>query len=106
MKVATRGKQAAKVVTAVEAIDDNTVKLTLNKSFARSSCSKSPLELFPLRGPLLIQRGYPRYSNMIACSAPPLRFSQALQRSVSGQSWVHSFQNFGPWFISLRCATS
>ena len=29
----------------------------------------------------------------IACSADPLRFSQALQRSVSGQSSVHSAQN-------------
>jgi peptide/nickel transport system substrate-binding protein len=34
MKVATRGKQAAETVTAVEAVDDNTVKLTLNKPFA------------------------------------------------------------------------
>lgn len=34
MKVATRGKQAAEVVTAVEAVDDNTVKLTLSKPFA------------------------------------------------------------------------
>src|SRR5690606_3682108 len=37
-----------------------------------------------------------RYSNWIACSALPLRLSQSLQRSVSGQSSSHSFQNFGP----------
>ncbi|GLS33928.1 peptide/nickel transport system substrate-binding protein [Mesorhizobium albiziae] len=34
MKVATRGKQAAETITAVEATDDNTVKITLNKPFA------------------------------------------------------------------------
>lgn len=34
MKVATRGKQAAETVAAVEAVDDNTIKITLNKPFA------------------------------------------------------------------------
>ncbi len=33
-------------------------------------------------------------------------FSQALHRSVSGQSSSHRRQNFRPWFISFRCATS
>jgi len=46
------------------------------------------------------------YSNRIACSALPFRFSHALQRSVSGHSCLHSFQKSGPWFISFRCATS
>lgn len=34
MKVATRGKQTAETVSAVEAVDDNTIKITLNKPFA------------------------------------------------------------------------
>ena len=46
------------------------------------------------------------HPNPIACSAPPFFFSQAFASSVRGQSSAHSFQNFGPWFISLRCATS
>ena len=36
----------------------------------------------------------------------PLRFSQARHSSVSGHNSRQSFQNFGPWFICLRCATS
>ncbi|MDX8493233.1 ABC transporter substrate-binding protein [Mesorhizobium sp. VK22B] len=34
MKIATRGKQAAEVIASVDAVDDNTVKITLKKPFA------------------------------------------------------------------------